>query len=308
MGQFVSHKFTQYDIQSLIANNSVKIDQVFHYTSIATLLKILDTNRLRFSNKLYLNDYSEGKYVLDLCEKKIEEVWPNTQKYSKENFLNELTVLKSHLNKTQFHIYQVSFSQCGDNLTMWNYYAKGDGANIQFSLPNLVKSFDSHFLTAAQWPVGFLHAPVIYDEEQQVNILKRLLNDFANCEAYTNEWYMFVSWAILYVGTFFKHKGFADEKEYRIAYSPFFDPLKPDTCLTLISPNGESYRVELWQREKMLVPYIDVDFDIKAVEKIILSPRLETDSIDEGLKIALRRNGYNTNQVKISKSEIPVRF
>ena len=58
----------------------------------------------------------------------------------------------------------------------------------------------------------------------------------------------------------------------------------------------------------MLVPYIDVDFDIKAVEKIILSPRLETDSIDEGLKIALRRNGYNTNQVKISKSEIPVRF
>lgn len=302
----VAEYFNGYDFQSLIAENCSLDKSVYHYMTISTLMEILSNKKLRFSNRLYLNDYSEGKCVLDLCINQIDEIWPNTQKYQKEEFLKELRILSEHLNNKQFHIYQASFSLYGDNLTMWNYYAKGDGANMEFSLHTLEESFKERFLDDVQWPVGFLHGAVIYDQKHQIEILKVILNDFMNSDSVSNEWYMFMSWAILYVGTFFKHEGFQDEREYRIAYSLFFDQEK---CLTLQSDEGmDPYFVNVYQRENMLVPYIDIDFDIKAIEGITLSPRLEVGSISDGLQIALRQNGFDIKKIHISKSEIPVRF
>lgn len=302
----VAEYFNGYDFQSLVAENCSLDKSVYHYMTISTLMEILSNKKLRFSNRLYLNDYSEGKYVLDLCIKQIDKIWPTTQNYQKEEFLEELHILSEHLNNKQFHIYQASFSLYGDHLTMWNYYAKGDGANMEFSLHALEESFKKRFLDDVQWPVGFLHGPVIYDMTQQIEILNKLLAGFATSDSIVNEWYMFVAWAVLYVGTFFKHKGFQDEREYRIAYSLFFDQ---EQCLTLRSnEEGKPYFVNVYQRENMLVPYIDIDFDIKAIEGITLSPRLETENISDGLQIALRQNGFDSNKIHISKSKIPVRF
>lgn len=302
----VAEYFNGYDFQSLVAENCSLDKSVYHYMTISTLMEILSNKKLRFSNRLYLNDYSEGKYVLDLCIKQIDKIWPTTQNYQKEEFLEELHILSEHLNNKQFHIYQASFSLYGDHLTMWNYYAKGDGANMEFSLHALEESFKKRFLDDVQWPVGFLHGPVIYDMTQQIEILNKLLAGFATSDSIVNEWYMFVAWAVLYVGIFFKHKGFQDEREYRIAYSLFFDQ---EQCLTLRSnEEGKPYFVNVYQRENMLVPYIDIDFDIKAIEGITLSPRLETENISDGLQIALRQNGFDSNKIHISKSKIPVRF
>lgn len=298
--------FNDYDFQSLITENCSRDKSVYHYMTINTLMEILSNKKLRFSNRLYLNDYSEGKYVLDLCINQIDEIWSNTQKYQKEKFLKELRILSEHINNKAFHIYQASFSLSDDSLTMWNYYAKGDGANMKFSLYALEESYKERFLDDVQWPVGFLHAPVIYDMTQQIEILNKLLADFATSDSNFNEWYMFVAWAVLYVGTFFKHESFQDEREYRIAYSLFF---AQEQCLTLRSnEEGKPYFVNVYQRENMLVPYIDIDFDIKAIEGITLSPRLETENISDGLQIALRQNGFDINKIHISKSKIPVRF
>lgn len=306
----VTHYFKDYKFQELISKaNFNEGNQVFHYASIDTLLKILEKKKLRFSNRLYLNDYSEGRYVLDLCTKEIGAIWPNGSKYDKGEFLDEISILSEHLNNKQFHIYQASFSLNNDSLTMWNYYARENGANIKFSLQELVKSFGNQFVTSSQWPVGFLHSPVIYDKEQQADILKELLKDFENCSSINDEWYMFTSWAILYIGTFFKHEGFRDEQEYRMAYNLFFNPRNQEQCLTLRSNKREEpYCVELWQKENMLVPYIDVDFEISDVEGIVLSPRVKMDDFTYGLNILLRQNEYDVKKVEISKSEIPVRF
>ena len=301
--------FNGYDYQSLITGDFDVEDPLFHYTTLGTLLTILEKKQLRFTNRLYLNDYSEGQYVLDLCMERIEEIWPKNSRYSKERFVEELSAISGRLKHKQFSIYQVSLSGNGDSLSMWNYYSKGDGVNIQFSLSKLVNSFESQFSSGIQWPVGFLHGFIVYTRDKQLKILRKMLQDFSQIESPLDDWYMFVSWAVLYVGTFFKHIGFYDELEYRIAFNPFFDVKKPEECLT-IQPlkREEPYCVDVYQRGNMLVPYIDIDFDAEAVEGIVLSPRTERENIANGLQIALRKDGFDTNKIAIEKSKVPVRF
>lgn len=45
--------------------------ELYHYTSLNTLQTILANKQLRFTNRAYLNDKSEGTYVLSLCKEKI---------------------------------------------------------------------------------------------------------------------------------------------------------------------------------------------------------------------------------------------
>ncbi|MBM6924613.1 DUF2971 domain-containing protein [Pseudoflavonifractor phocaeensis] len=306
--EHVSHYFNKYDYQSLISKDCPD-DSVFHYTTVNTLLEILRKKQLRFSNRLYLNDHSEGQYVLDLCRNRINDVWPDACTYDKNKFVDELSILSKHITIQQFQVYQVSFSLNGDSLTMWNYYAKGDGVNIKFCLSKTIKSFALQLYPKTQWPVSFLYGAVVYDQEQQVEILKKMLNDFSNTVPFGSEWYMFVSWAVLYIGTFFKHKGFEDEHEYRIAYNPLCNPIAPEKCWSMHSTlRDEDYCIQVYQKENMLVPYIDIDFDVNAVKQIMLSPRLAAENVVDGLRIALRGYNFDSPNIEIRKSEIPVRF
>ncbi len=41
-----------------------EVDAVYHYTSANALLSIIQKRELRFTDRFYLNDKSEGTYVL----------------------------------------------------------------------------------------------------------------------------------------------------------------------------------------------------------------------------------------------------
>ena len=132
---------------------------------------------------------------------------------------------------------------------MWNYYSKGDGINIQFSKSQLLDSLQTHLHNIVVGPIALLHGLVIYDEDEQIGILRKLLNDFSETGEMINEWGLFTSWAVLNVGTFFKHKGFRDEREYRIAYNLFCDPYDPTKCLSLFSDNDDkelAQKIDYW--------------------------------------------------------------
>lgn len=48
-------------------------DFVYHYTSKEAARNIIIGNTLRFTDRYYLNDYSEGKYILS-C---VKSIWKN---------------------------------------------------------------------------------------------------------------------------------------------------------------------------------------------------------------------------------------
>ena len=55
---------------------------IYHYTSPSGVNGIITDHTLRFTDRNYLNDYSEGRYVLDLClTSQFEELVP--EKYRK---------------------------------------------------------------------------------------------------------------------------------------------------------------------------------------------------------------------------------
>ena len=300
--------YNEYDYLALFDNTPET--SLYHYTSLNTLLTILKNKKLRFSNRLYLNDSSEGRYVIKICLEKIDEIWPNDSEYNKETFKDELCNLETHITNTQFNFFQVSLSLDEDSLTMWNYYAKGNGTNLKLSEGPLINSLKSHLYNNSLGKLAFLHGRVVYDQTKQTEILKRLLLDFSRTKQYFNEWYLFTSWAILNVGTLFKHPQFEPEHEYRIAYNILSDVRLPNRCVSLFkdSAKNEPYCIDVYERENMLVPYIDVDFNKDAVEGICVSPRLSSEYTIDGLKLALVSNEFDVSKVKLKNSDIPLRF
>lgn len=48
-------------------------DFVYHYTSKEAAKNIIKGNTLRFTDRYFLNDYSEGKYIYELCKEHLKE-------------------------------------------------------------------------------------------------------------------------------------------------------------------------------------------------------------------------------------------
>ncbi len=111
-------------------------------------------------------------------------------------------------------------------------------------------------------------------------------------------------------GTFFKHKGFRDEREYRIAYNLFCDPYDPTKCLSLFSDNDHNkpYSFDVYQKEGMMVPFVDVDISSDSFQAVTLSPRIAAEYYADGLKLMLYKHGLWKNNINIQKSSIPIRF
>ena len=63
----ITATYNNFDYQSHLKQP----DELYHYTSLNTLQIILKNKQLRFTNRAYLNDKSEGTYVLSLCKRKL---------------------------------------------------------------------------------------------------------------------------------------------------------------------------------------------------------------------------------------------
>lgn len=306
--------YNTYDYQGKLK----KPEKLYHYTSLDVLQTILEKKQLRFTNRAYLNDKSEGHYVLSLCEEKIDDLWPMEE--GKETFKKALESAQKELkeaaekpvyekNTRNFQIYQVSFSYERDSLIMWNYYAAGGGCSIQFSkeyMENLKNELNGSGLTA-------LFGYVIYDVEKQVEILKGIFEAFLQVYSdNTSSSLKYALWesclirSILKIGALFKHPGFRDERECRMVFDVYQEG-KTKEFPALIPPKGqEPYKSKIRISNGVLVPYVDFDFDIKYLQSITVSPTSNFEKVKQGLKIVLCEQGIT--DLPINHSEIPLRF
>lgn len=131
-------------------HNSIKISEIippyegmiYHYTSVNAFCSILESSKLRFTNKKYLNDTTEGSYIFDLCKREAESLCRKRAE-AKEQFLTLCDKIKRE--KARYNIleaYQCSFSTTSDNLCLWNYYTHGDsvqGYNLGFDSQLYIK-------------------------------------------------------------------------------------------------------------------------------------------------------------------------
>ena len=156
-------------------HNSIKISEIippyegmiYHYTSVNAFCSILESSKLRFTNKKYLNDTTEGSYIFDLCKREAESLCRKRAE-AKEQFLTLCDKIKRE--KARYNIleaYQCSFSTTSDNLCLWNYYTHGDsvqGYNLGFDSQLLHKSLNTKHSEKSYFQAG--KVMLSYDDKQ----------------------------------------------------------------------------------------------------------------------------------------------
>ena len=298
--------YNHFSIQNLLGEDRVM--NLYHYTSINTLLIILDKSEFRFSNRHFLNDETEGKYVFQLCKRHIDEICPpETSSDIKEKFKQKCDEMVDKMTDDPvagFKIYQLSFSTCSDDLCMWNYYAQQTGCNLKFNKARLVDSFKSRLVDSNGNGKILLYGKVTYDQQNQIKMLNTLVSTFfQHLKGADLQSFLFVlTQAILQLGIFFKHPAFSVEHEYRVAYDLF------NKDIAIKDLQDKPYEMNIYSKQNMLVPYIDVAFCPSDLEKITLAPTANAKLLIPGIQIAVQSKFGHIEKNNIDVSEIPIRF
>ena len=279
-----------------------EVDAVYHYTSANALLSIIEKKELRFTDRFYLNDKSEGIYVLELCKENLSELMDDTSLRSEiKKVIDERIVSPQSGN---FYVYQCSCSTDRDNLALWNYYTKNkdmQGYNIKMRTDIIRKIL----IPTSERKLPVHTGNVVYDKAQQLSTLKQILNRF--CEFQTQndpnnrhikDLARFAVDKIMMQGIFFKNPYFEMEKEYRIAIVPY------------IEETGEVYAElerKFMERYGIFIPYFDVAIPDELINGITVSPTMNFETAQKSLQNVLSLSTH-LRQEDIIASKIPVRY
>jgi hypothetical protein len=227
---------------------------LYHYTSGAGLIGILNSRCLWATNIRFLNDSREYALALDLTLKSIESRLQNANSRYDEGLYR---VLKGNIDdKTTAEVYVTSFSANADQLSQWRAYCPGTGGYaIGFSGKSLIKTLNSH-------ADRFL-AQCIYEPLAQEKVIEDLIcavevfaesarrDGLAQDRVY-RESYKLIGRLLALLAPILKDRSFAEEQEWRLlCLGTSFDETPPQFRMgqstlvpyfehTITSQNGDS--------------------------------------------------------------------
>lgn len=312
--------------QKYIGDDMQDEKYMFHYTSPEALLNILESNTIRFTNCLFLNDIKEYNYAVEVISDFIEHADYNAQFKSivrnvlkgidKKNLCSFFDHSDGmfHFGHGEYYVLCGSLKQ--DYLPMWSYYVKGNnylGYSIKISIESIVNSLRNI-------SGEILHGRIIYEREEQNKILKT----FFDREQHTLNGKMIQSTEeeslqeciykcedntfnlIQNIRLFFKDAGFSHEKEYRIAL--FYNSKSSNST----TQQGEIKKGEIAEISKgysikngIISPHLNVKFPVLPIEEICSSPTIEKELAKLGLKDWLQSSKI---KVELKESKIKVRY
>jgi len=268
---------------------------VYHYTSAAGLFGILDSGVLRASNFAYLNDASEIRYG----EAVVQDVLAERLVSASGEAKTVLEVVLKTLEKTggEIEFYLVCFCAEPDLLSQWRGYGNGSG---RFCVGfNSVRLF--YETGSPRRDVG----RVIYDRNEQAAKVKEVIDHALDAVAHVSQLdtkqrlecskgvcgELFLK--LVREMCFFKHSGFAEEKEWRAVHW-LEDPA----------------HVHFEPRRGMIRPYVDFFTGVGdprklPVETVIVGSSQLVQQSRKSVELLLRSRGYEG--VDVTDSGIPFR-
>ena len=268
---------------------------LYHYTKCQSAQAILNGHSFYATNTQFLNDVNEMQYILSV----VDEIIMEMDKPMWSGILKHLIME----NIEEFHKYEyylISFSTKPDSLTLWAEFGDKTGYNLELNgmeLRNLIKADEEIFCD------GY----VIYDREQQKEILRQLITDGIPREMRYSlsgimdslgmgrskpfEEYKFTLQKTLALySLFFKQPEYASEKEYRCV---FRDPEKT---------------VHFREQNGFLLPYIVLNCPVDErlpVRSVTVAPKNHSDLARRGMEYYLRSLGY---EVPVKLSSLKLRY
>lgn len=283
--------------------NSLKCNfpetELYHYTSLNTLVSIIQNKTIRLTDYRFLNDTRELIYGLEKIEtiaKKYDDEYSKIILSAINNIKSgkiiintidkkeDVNYLRQTISNANFYV--LSLSQKRDELPLWKMYAK-HGCCIKFNGRKMLQFFhsfrDDHFNDGIH---NISNGEVIYGDDQIYQYLVNTLISEKNPFMLYDE--------LLQIALKCKCKSFAYEKEFRIAF-PFSKKQISD-----------SEKFEFIVSDDIIKPQIELkNFPVdELIEEIIISPFLSRDIVKIGVDELLKVNGLSKTLTTFSEIQI----
>lgn len=300
------------------------VQNIYHYTSVSGIQGILSNKKLRFTHIEYMNDCNE----VVVGEKLLREA---SKDFGEEHaeMLDKQLIRERETNQDTF---VCCFSMEKDSLSMWNYYTKdinNQGYNIGIDYKLLVVSIlkKNPELLGCKILVGevdYCKRDTNYANEMNIHSIKcvtatlELLASLISGKpkehkaddievvpsrvlryhGEAGEFQYDYSLSIMY---FMKRPCFSNEKEFRIVV---------DLTQESINKLKENGKYGFRQSNGVLLPYVDLEFDISCITGITMSPTIKSDLAERSIREYCKYCGIDEDNLseKIAKSNIPVRY
>lgn len=272
-------------------------DLLFHYTSIESLLKILQGNGekivLRATHSNFLNDPEEFEFANSIITKTLLEYEVANQISNKksQNLFGSGGIFGSfaYLPGEPFIL---SFSGHRDDLSMWRAYGH-DGNGVCIGLDRkMLKSYteDPEVTNTQLLECEYRHEII---ENHFRNYWKKEYKNFqieksenGGFQTGFNDGTLFFS--MPRYGFSAKSPAYSSEAEWRLC-------------------TNEWRQFQFRTRGNLIVPFIEHKFDKSIVKKIVIGPSLNSLQVEKGLKFFLKKSGFSDKTCSIETSEISYR-
>jgi len=278
-------------------------DVLYHYTTIAGLIGIVQSGSVWATDIRFLNDSTELQYARDILLSRIkEEIAAQAISSPHKIFWERATeVFKARPSDYRF----IScFCEDGDLLSQWRGYAGGTGG--------LSIGFDSRIVNvvSAKNPAVFLRR-VLYEPRIQAEIFNQIISEVNACITQntsgktTEEQSNIIAYIGHIFGTLveellyaFKHPSFYEEKEWRLV-------ITADLSNNL---NSLLFRTS----NASIIPYTEIRYPIMPrcpllpIRKVIQGPASNKDFGRIAVISLLTKHSYE--HVEIEDSKVPLRF
>ncbi len=263
---------------------------VYHYTGPDGLLGILGDRRFRATNVAFLNDSTEYYLSLERIGQAVTRLARGAES-SDRPFLDGVRDRLKQSEETIPAVYVVSFSGAADLLSQWRGYGELEsGYALGFDIKGLT--------TGLKWPQALM-APCLYDGDVQdrfaddlVGMVADLWRNSARAASTDEELLDEAFGRLAWFAAFFKHPGFAEEREWRL--------------VRLIGPD-EVGELHFLPRATCIASYLPVSYDPATLREVWIGPSRHQHLSVPAVSALLRQQGFS-EQVRLSRSTVPFRL
>lgn len=270
---------------------------LYHYCSVDSFFKIIESKSLWLSDINHMNDYREVRWAH-------EKILRSLRQLDKDHGEGHAQLLLEHLRLNHTMHFICSFSCEGDLLSQWRAYAMdGTGIAIGFTDHGLPRAAHlPHCNANPELSVGIYE--VVYDEANQQAAIDSTLEKFMDRmntedgaergEALPGAVYILGGTSVL-----FKNPAFAEEREWRLVHTPLITDgpggIRVDSAISQLRHRVSGGRI---------VPYFEYDFSSKLdddlIAEVVIGPKCPVTQYD--LEMFLQVNGIRNAQIKRSSA------
>lgn len=268
---------------------------LYHYTSIGTLLKIIDNtvdNKvcLRATHAKFFNDPYEYKLAVPFLKQSMV-------KYEKEN--NIVDGQSSNFNKNSIarlggafgDPFMLSLSENPDDLTMWRTYG-ADGKGVAIGI-------DWEMLHSYAEDENNANTILLQCQYDKTEIIDKLTKGWA--DLYDDVTFMEggkglgmnsfeFPFKLIAFSFGFKRNEYSSENEWRLCKNEFNET-----------------KVKFREKDGLLIPFIEHHFDKRIIKKIIIGPCVNKELTKESIKMLLKSRQYDLPSGAVIISKMPYR-